>query len=65
MKIESFYPCKPVKGLFKTDAIMVSEGNISSPLIYLTRPKWIKDDAIWEKIVASVGISLPYGFEVN
>jgi hypothetical protein len=65
VKIESYCSCKPVKGLFKSHALMVTEGNVSSPLMYLTRPKWIKDDAAWERIVASVGVSLPYGFEVN
>jgi hypothetical protein len=29
-----------------------------SPLAYLRRPKWIKDDASWEKIVKSVRFSL-------
>jgi hypothetical protein len=65
MKIENYYLCKPVKGLFKSDAIMIQENNVSMPVVYLTRPGWIKDDAAWHLIVASVGISLPLGFEVN
>lgn len=29
-----------------------------SPLVYLRRPKWIKDDACWADIVKSIMMSL-------
>lgn len=31
----------------------------TSPLAYLIRPKWIKDDASWEKIVNSIKLDFP------
>lgn len=64
MKVTHYHTAKPVSGICKQHAIWGREGSISSPLVYLQRPKWIKDDAAWEKIVESVRLNLPRGFEV-
>jgi hypothetical protein len=59
MKPTSYCTQKPSKGICKQSAIWVTEGGRTAPLIYLQRPKWIKDDDVWEKIVESVSIDLP------
>ena len=66
MKIKTYSICNPVKGICKQHSIMVEDEtqNFIAPLIYLQRPKWIKDDECWEKIVQSVRITLPQGEEI-
>ena len=39
--------------------------NVYTPLVYFQGAKWIKDDACWEKIVSSIRLQLPNGFEVK
>jgi hypothetical protein len=41
------------------------DGNITAPLFCMQRPKWIKDDACWEKIVTSVKLNLPSETEIK
>ena len=41
------------------------QSNCISPLIYLQRPKWIKDDEVWKQVCESVKIELPENFEVK
>jgi hypothetical protein len=39
-------------------AIWGHSSSCISPLVYLRRPKWIKDDACWDGIVKSIMMSL-------
>jgi len=41
----------PVKGVRKSYALWVESGVRFQPLVYFQKPKWIKDDAAWEKFV--------------
>jgi len=65
MKIESYSTNRPVAGICRQYGVWAQEGSVTSPLIYLQRPKWIKDDAAWLKIVESIRLELPQGFEVT
>jgi hypothetical protein len=65
MKIERYYVSGPFRPLWKSDAIVASEGSTSAPIAYLKRPKWIKDDYVWARIKESIVIKLPRGFEVK
>ena len=66
MKVTHYHTSEPVKGMCKQRAIWGrGKENVSAPLIYLQRPKWIKDDAAWRKIVSSVQLKLPKGFEIT
>ena len=65
MKIVSYGTSKPIDGLCKQSAVWMNDDSGScAPLIYLQRPKWIKDDAVWETVTKAVRINLPQGFEV-
>jgi hypothetical protein len=63
MKIERYYIGSPVEGLCKQRAIWISEGNQHTPLVYLQKPKHIKQEQ-WAEICNSISISLPSGFEI-
>lgn len=67
MKIESFMYSSPRKGQSKQYAIiaMAKDSNRAMPIIYLQRPKWIEDDAVWLEIVKSIRLELPRGFEIK
>ena len=66
MKIRRYSLGGPQIGLVKQNAIWVSGKNIGTyPLVYFQRPKWIKDDACWEKICKAVKLQLPVDFEVS
>ena len=65
MKIESYSVDAPISGICKQYGVWAQEGNAVAPLIYFQRPKWIKDDAAWKKLVESVRLGLPQGFEVK
>ena len=67
MKITHYGLDAPAKGLYKQHVIIARDKAEDGyfPLIYLQRPKWIKDDAAWKKIVESVQLKLPKGFEVT
>lgn len=65
MKLESYCignPCH-ISKQFRLDGFF--EPNILSTLVYLQRPKWIKDEEVWEKIVDSIKLELPVGFDVK
>lgn len=64
MKLESVCYSKP-GGLTKQACIYGNAGCIGAPLVYLQRPKWIKDDFVWEEITRSLSLNLPLGFEVR
>ena len=67
MKITHYALDAPRNGLYKQHTIL-ARGKTDVgyvPLVYLQRPKWIKDDAAWKKIVESVQLRLPKGFEVT
>ena len=56
----------PIQGVCKQSAVWASDGNSGLyPLVFLQRPKWIKNDEAWAKIVASVRLDLPYGTEID
>jgi len=65
MKLESYGISKPTKNCCKQYAIWGTEGSHTSPLIYLQRPKWIKDDKCWKKIIYSIQLNMPLGMEVE
>ena len=65
MKAKSYEVTGPINGVCKQSAIWIKDVCCISPLVYLQRPKWIKDDAIWNEIVSSVRINLPVGKEVK
>ena len=67
MKITHYGLDAPCKGLYKQYAIIAREyaKNGYMPILYLQRPKWIKDDAVWKKIAESVMLRLPKDFEVK
>lgn len=66
MKIERYSVCKPSFYAKSFHVLVKEEGTIfHHPLIYLQRPKWIKDDKAWETIVKSVKLDLPVGFEIK
>jgi hypothetical protein len=60
MRITRYSICRPIKGICKSWAIWGGndEDGSTAPLVYLTRPKWIKDDASWERIVTSIKVGL-------
>jgi hypothetical protein len=55
----------PVKGICKQSAVWGREGHSAAPLVFLQRPKWIKDDLAWKKIIESIQLRLPKGFEIK
>ena len=65
MKLLSYSKTAPLAGFCSQYAILASNGEFSRPLVYLQRPRWIKDDAQWEAICIAVRINLPAGFEVT
>lgn len=64
-KPDSYFISNPVEGLCKSYGAWGMSDNVCTPLIYFRRPKWIKDDECWDKIVKSVRINLPEGFEIS
>jgi hypothetical protein len=65
MKPDSYHISGPVDGLCKSHGLWISEGNGMTPLIYFQKPKWVKDEEMWRRIVASVRIELPLGVEIQ
>ena len=65
MKVTHYHIEKGVTGLCKQHAIWGRDGNACAPLVYLQRPKWIKDDAVWEQLVNSIQLKFPKGKEVK
>ena len=68
MKVTHYSVTGPWPGAIKQHSIMARSGDNSNsyfPLVYLQRPKWIKDDVAWEKICNSIKLNLPKDFEVN
>ena len=65
MKIKSYQLSGPLAGLCSQHSILISDGACTKPLIYLQRPKWIKDDAQWATICASVKLGFPNDFEIK
>lgn len=53
--------------IFKQWTLLVRNKKESGlfPLVYFQRPKWIKDDACWKKIVESIHFNLPREFEIK
>ncbi len=67
MKVTHYHVSDPIHPLTKQYAIWGrdSNTNCSVPLVYLQRPKWIKDGDAWRKIALSIQLKLPKGYEVK
>ena len=57
MEMESYSICKPIKGLCKSYGLWANSGNSTAPLVYFTKPKWIKEET-FIKIVNSIRLEL-------
>jgi hypothetical protein len=62
---ESYSICQGLGSTPSSWGAWASSGNHASPLFYIRRPKWIKDDACWKKIVKSIKITLLAGTEIK
>jgi hypothetical protein len=58
MKFSAYNISGPIDGVCKQHAIWGGTENQHMPLVYLQRPKWIKDDEAWQRIVDSVSLNL-------
>jgi hypothetical protein len=66
MKIKLLQQSGACQPLWKQACCLASDGsNGYAPIVYFQRPKWIKDDAIWQQICDSIDIKLPAGFEIK
>lgn len=67
MKLGKYSVEPPIEGLTKRWAIWGhdAEKNSMAPLVYLERPKWIKDDSAWEKIVRGIELNLKMMAEIR
>ena len=65
VKVKTYSKSGPLPSLFSQHCLLASDGTKTRPLVYLQRPKWIKDDAQWSRICAAVTITLPNEFEVT
>ena len=54
----NFFLSGPVKGVRKSYALWVESGVRFQPLVYFQKPKWIKDDAAWEKFIRGVFMAI-------
>ena len=64
MKIETYSICGP-NFMTKQNHVLGCSGNKCAPLFYIQRPKWIKDDVVWEKICKSIKLELEQGIEIK
>ncbi len=70
MSTDGFTPitislCGPQHGLSHGHAIWATRGSVAAPLVYLRRPKWIKDDASWQAILDAIEFQLPQGIVIR
>jgi len=67
MKLKSYSIGEPIQGICKQYAVWGhdADNNSISPLFYIQRPKWIKDDMVWEQITKAVKVELPIGLEIK
>lgn len=63
MEIESYSVVSPSRGQ-KQYAIYANGVGVSSPLIYLQKPKWVPATQ-WDEIVSSVSLRLPKGYRIG
>lgn len=61
----TFSMCGPQHGLSRGHAIWASSGSLTVPLVYLRRPKWIKDDASWQSILDAIEFKLQQGIVIR
>ena len=52
---------------YNQNVIIARESNSHEwkPLVFLARPKWIKDNLAWEEICKSIQLTLKRDFEVK
>lgn len=66
MKVTHYHTSGPIPGVCEQHAIWCrGKGTETVPLVFLQRPKWVKDDEAWQKVVEAVSLKLPRGFEVK
>ena len=53
-----FFLSAPVKGLRKSYALWVENGDQFQPLVYFQKPKWVNDNASWEKFIRGVYMAI-------
>jgi hypothetical protein len=61
----SYSLCGPQDGLSQGHAIWASSGSLAVPLVYLRRPKWIKNDASWQAILDAIEFKLQQGIVIR
>lgn len=67
MKVSHYAIDGPTKWAYKQHCILGREARsgVYSPIVYLQRPKWIKSDDCWQKIVNAIRLNIPKNFEVE
>ena len=65
MKADGYHISEPIKGICESHVLWISEGNGYALLIYFQKPKWIEDEELWQRIVASIRITLPAETEIK
>ena len=53
-----FFLSRPIKGVRKSYALWVESGVQFQPLVYFQKPKWVKDDATWEKFICGIFMAI-------
>lgn len=53
-----FFLSCPIKGVSKSYALWVEDGVRFQPLVYFQKPKWINDNASWEKFIRGVFMAI-------
>lgn len=66
-KLDSMFSSPGGESFSKSPSVWGQSGSIILPLLYLRRPKWIKNDSEWEFIVNKVfeGFNLPADFTLT
>lgn len=55
-----FFLSCPIKGVRKSYALWVEADDRFQPLVYFQKPKWLKDDASWERFVRGVYMAISH-----
>lgn len=64
-RLKAYFIANPVKNLCKSQALWGEFETYQSPLIYFKRPKWIKDDQCWARLLESIRLEVNETFEVR
>ena len=44
----------PIEGICTRPGLWLESGTMAQPLVYFQKPKWVKNDAAWEKFLRDV-----------